>query len=94
MNILQLAGSLPRDPQFREFVRESLAALVREKNLDIDVQDVSADDAAAFIRIICEIESRRELATNASAQQSFHRFIRRPFLAWRAKQHQPLRRAA
>ena len=93
MNILQLAGSLPRDPQFREFVGESLAALVRDANLDIEVGEVTVDEAAEFIRIKCEIKSRKELLQRRRAVERFHSFIRRPFLAWRDQQ-QPQRRAA
>ncbi|CAB3644159.1 hypothetical protein [Trinickia soli] len=52
-------------------------------------REVDIDTAAAFIRTVCEIESRRELATDIEAQQRFHKFLRRPFLAWRDKQHQP-----
>jgi hypothetical protein len=83
MNILQLAGMLPRDPQFREFVSQYM----------VPPREPSVDEAAAFIRAACEIESRRELAVSTIAQARFHKFIRRPFLAWRHKQ-QNHRRAA
>jgi hypothetical protein len=93
MNVLQLSGMLPRDPQFREFVRDSLAALVRDANLDIEVGEVSIDEAAEFIRITCRIESRKELLQPSRAAERFHSLIRRPFVAWRDQQ-QPHRRAA
>ena len=77
MNILQLAGMLPRDPQFRAFVGYFMVP-VRD--------DVSVDEAATFIRDACEVESRRELATDPEAQQRFHTNIRLTFLAWKERQ--------
>lgn len=84
MNILQLAGMLPSDPQFREFVSQYM----------VPPREPTVEEAAAFIRHACEIESRRQLAEDRDAEQRFHRFIRRPFTAWRGQQQQPLRRAA
>lgn len=83
-SILQLAGMLPRDPQFREWVSQ----------YTVPPQQVSVDQAAAFIREVCQIESRRALAEDAAAEQRFHQFLRRPFVAWRDQQHQSQRRAA
>jgi hypothetical protein len=77
MNILQLAGSLPRDPQFRAFVSQ----------YTVPPSDVTVDEAAEFIRVACGIDSRRELTENAGAAEAFHRFIRRPFTVWRDQQH-------
>lgn len=77
--VLQLAGMLPRDPDFRAFVAQWM----------VPPQPVDVDIAAKFIRTVCEIESRRELATDTEAQQRFHKFLRKPFVAWRDKQHQP-----
>lgn len=77
--VLQLAGMLPRDPQFREWVAQWM----------VPPREVDVETAAAFIRTVCEVDSRRELATDTEAQQRFHKFLRRPFLAWRDKQHQP-----
>lgn len=79
MNTLQLAGSLPRDPQFRAWVSQ----------YTVPPSDVTIDEAAEFIRVACGVESRRELAENAGAEQAFHNFIRRPFIEWRDRQHQP-----
>lgn len=83
MNTLQLAGSLPRDPQFREFVSQ----------FTVPPSEVSVDQAAAFIREVCQVQSRRQLAEDRAAEQRFHQFLRRPFVAWRDQQ-QSLRRAA
>lgn len=83
MNTLQLAGMLPRDPQFRAFVSQYM----------VPVREPTVDEAAAFIRAACEIDSRRELAEDRDAEQRFHRFIRKPYAAWR-EQQQPMRRAA
>lgn len=79
MNTLQLAGSLPRDPQFREWVAQWM----------VPPREVDIETAAAFIRTVCEVESRKQLAHDAGAEQRFHKFLRRPYLAWRDKQHQP-----
>ncbi|MCO1396401.1 hypothetical protein [Burkholderia cenocepacia] len=82
-SILQLAGMLPRDPQFREWVAQWM----------VPPREVDVDTAAEFIRTVCEIESRKQLATDRAAEQRFHQFLRRPFVAWRdSQQHQ--RRAA
>ncbi|MDW9227063.1 hypothetical protein C7S15_1630 [Burkholderia cepacia] len=80
--IVQLAGILPRDPQFREWVGGF-----------VNGDPVTIDEAARFVRIVCKVESRRELATSVDAADRFHHFLRRPFIDWRNnQQHQ--RRAA
>jgi hypothetical protein len=94
MNTLQLAGSLPRDPQFREWVSQYTVPPI----------DVTADEAAEFIRVACGVDSRRQLAQDAGAEKAFHDFIRKPYLDWRqqqlakfrnfAEQQQTTRRAA
>lgn len=78
MNILQLAGSLPRDPQFRAFVGYFM----------VPVREVSVDEAAEFIRICCGVDSRRELAQHAGAAERFHNIIRKPYLAWKERQEE------
>lgn len=94
MNLLQLAGMLPRDPQFREWVRGSLTTLVRDANLDIEVGEVTVDEATDFVRIVCEVQSRKELLEHRRAQERFHSLIRLPYLAWRDRQYPSKRRAA
>ncbi|KVP90724.1 hypothetical protein WJ95_09465 [Burkholderia ubonensis] len=82
LNAFQLAGMLPRDPQFREWVGGF-----------VNGDAVTVDEAAQFVRLVCKVESRRELATNRHAADRFNHFLRRPFLDWRDnQQHQ--RRAA
>ena len=82
MNLVQLAGMLPRDAAFREWVGGF-----------VNGDPVTVDQAAQFIRIVCKVESRRELATDTHAADRFNHFLRRPFLDWRNnQQHQ--RRAA
>ncbi|CFL83524.1 hypothetical protein [Burkholderia pseudomallei] len=76
--IVQLAGILPRDPQFREWVGGFVSG-----------DPVTVDEAARFIRTVCKIESRRELATNQHAIDRFHHFLRRPFIDWRENQQHP-----
>ncbi|MBJ9895244.1 hypothetical protein [Burkholderia cenocepacia] len=81
-SVLQLAGMLPRDAQFREWVGGF-----------VNGDPVTVDEAAQFVRIVCKVESRRELATDAHAADRFNHFLRLPFLDWRDnQQHQ--RRAA
>ncbi|WP_186260378.1 hypothetical protein [Burkholderia gladioli] len=75
MNIVQLAGMLPRDATFRAYLCDYGS-----------VDDVSIDTAADFIRTICEVESRRELATDPEAAHRFEILVRRPFVAWRRNQ--------
>lgn len=75
---IQLAGALPRDPQFRAFLSQWM----------VPVREPTVEEAAAFIRTACEIESRRELDTNPAAVERLNRFIRRPFLVWREQQEQ------
>ncbi|MBR8157115.1 hypothetical protein KDX20_22025 [Burkholderia cenocepacia] len=82
MNLVQLAGMLTRDPQFREWVGGF-----------VNGDPVTVDQAAQFVRIVCKVESRRALATDVHAADRFHHFLRRPFVEWRDnQQHQ--RRAA
>ncbi|KVP59328.1 hypothetical protein WJ91_12700 [Burkholderia ubonensis] len=75
MNLVQLAGMLPRDPLFREWVGGF-----------VNGDPVTDDEAAHFVRAVCKVESRRELATNRHAADRFHHFLRRPFLDWRDNQ--------
>ncbi|SAL59532.1 hypothetical protein AWB71_03294 [Caballeronia peredens] len=74
--IVQVAGMLARDPQFIEWVGQ----------WTVPPRAVSAEEAAQFIRMVCKVESRRELATDRDAEQRFHNFIRKPFVAWRERQ--------
>lgn len=72
LNAFQLACNLTRDPQFRTWVGGF-----------VNGDPVSVDEAAQFIRAVCKVESRRELATNTHAADRFNHFLRRPFLAWK-----------
>ena len=82
LNTFRLACSLCRDPQFRAWVGGF-----------VNGDPVTVDEAARFVRIVCKVESRRELATSTDAADRFHHFLRQPFLDWRDnQQHQ--RRAA
>lgn len=78
MNIVQLAGMLPRNPDFRAWV----------EYISVPPQAPTIDEAAEFIRVICQVGSRRELLTNAEAEQRFHQHVRRPFAVWRETQEQ------
>ncbi|MDR3386904.1 MAG: hypothetical protein P4L92_07610 [Rudaea sp.] len=76
LTICQIAGMLPRDPKFREWL--STAS---------QVERLTTDEAAEIVRTVCQITSRRELAENAEAARRFDNLLRRPFVEWRAKQH-------
>lgn len=70
LHLVQLAGALPRDPEFREWCGNY-----------VDGSPVDEEYAAHFIRACCEIDSRRELATDTEAAQRFHNLVRRPYVA-------------
>ena len=74
-SIVQLAGMLPRDPKFREWAASHA-----------EVDPLTVDEAAEFIRVVCNVESRRQLATDAAAEKRFHDYLRRPYAEWR-RQH-------
>lgn len=76
MNIVQLAGSLARRADFQAFV----------SHYSVPPRAIDADAAAQFIREACGVASRRELATDAAAEQRFHQHVRRPFTVWRDNQ--------
>lgn len=44
----------------------------------------NAKDAAAFVRKLCEVDSRKDLDTDVLAGRVFHASIRQPFMAWQA----------
>lgn len=79
LSAFHLACNLPRDPQFRAWVEQWM----------VPPREVDVETAAAFIRTVCEIDTRKQLATDRAAEQRFHQFLRRPFVAWRDQQHQP-----
>jgi hypothetical protein len=73
MDALQLAVMLPRNRVFREWVT----------TFTTDTETVSEEQAVRFVRLVCEIESRTELATNPQAVRRFHTILRRTYIAWR-----------
>ncbi|KVZ26983.1 hypothetical protein WL14_00630 [Burkholderia cepacia] len=83
LNACHLACNLTRDPLFRAWVGGF-----------VNGDPVTVDEAAQFIRAVCKVESRRELATSVDAADRFHHFLRRPFLDWRDNQQHNARRAA
>jgi hypothetical protein len=74
----QLAGMLPHNPVFREWVTTWLTP---------PETPATIEEAAQFIRYVCEVESRAELATNKEAERRFHTILRRTFIAWRDARH-------
>jgi hypothetical protein len=75
VNIVALAGSLPRDPQFRAWAASFIPG-----------GDVTTDDAAEFIRVVCQVDSRRQLAEDREAEARFHTLLRKPFVEWKSEQ--------
>ena len=69
--IVKLAGMLPRNPDFR-------AWLVMEGH----IFDDDEDQATSWLKSECQIESRRELATNQMAAAHL-RQINMEFQAWK-----------
>lgn len=84
MNLVALAGSLPRNPRFREwvakFVVSSRAASAHE--------EVGVEEAARYIRDICQVKSRREIGESKGTEARFHYYIRIPFTEWCEQQKQ------
>lgn len=69
--VVKLAGMLPRNPDFR-------AWLVMEGH----IFDDDEDQATSWLKSECQIESRRELATNQAASAKL-RQINMEFQAWK-----------
>ena len=42
--------------------------------------------AAHFVKIICNVESRNQIDGNRAAEEQFHELIRKPYQAWLQKQ--------
>ncbi|MGF6976381.1 hypothetical protein QFZ94_004831 [Paraburkholderia sp. JPY465] len=76
VSVTQMAGMLPSNPKFCEWVSTFASG-----------QSVTTDVAAAFIREVCRIRSRRELATDAHARHRFQTILMRQFNDWRTQQH-------
>ncbi|ANA34459.1 hypothetical protein [Ralstonia mannitolilytica] len=70
-NLTRLAGILPTQPLFRAWLE------------DLAHQPITVDDAAEFIRLACQVESRRQIDGNPQAAELFHTIVRRPFIEWR-----------
>lgn len=73
-NLTRLAGILPTQPLFRAWLE------------DLAHQPITEHDAAEFIRLACQVESRRQLDANPDAARLFHSVVRRPFIEWRDNQ--------
>lgn len=71
-----LSVSLPRDPTFRRFVADYV----------VPPRDISAEDAAEFIKLALGVDSRNVLKTDRRAQERFHEILMKPYSAWRERQ--------
>lgn len=69
--IVKLAGMLPRNPDFRKWLVERG-----------EIFDTDEDEATTWLKSQCQIESRRELATNPAAS-ALLRQINQEFQAWK-----------
>lgn len=69
--IVKLAGMLPRNPDFRKWLVERG-----------EIFDADEDEATTWLKSQCQIESRRELATNPAAS-ALLRQINQEFQAWK-----------
>ena len=69
--IVKLAGMLPRNPDFRAWLL-----------WDAQILDDDEDEATSWIKSQCQIQSRRELATNQAAAAKL-RQINMEFQAWK-----------
>ncbi|WP_104655077.1 hypothetical protein [Ralstonia insidiosa] len=70
-SLTRLAGILPTQPKFRAWLEE------------LAQQPITVDDAAEFIRLACQVDSRKQIDQDAHAAQLFHSIVRRPFIEWR-----------
>lgn len=73
-SLTRLAGMLPTQPLFRAWLE------------DLAHQPITVDDAAEFIRLACQVDSRRQIDGNPEAARLFHSIVRRPFIEWRDNQ--------
>ncbi|MBU9579597.1 hypothetical protein KTE26_14275 [Ralstonia mannitolilytica] len=73
-NLTRLAGILPTQPLFRAWLE------------DLAHQPITVDDAAEFIRLACQVDSRKQIDGNPEAARLFHSIVRRPFIEWRDNQ--------
>jgi hypothetical protein len=69
--LTRLAGIWCNDPEFREWV-----ALGRPNA-------ITPAEAANWIRVVCQVESRRELDTDPEAAARFNEHVRGPFMEHR-----------
>jgi hypothetical protein len=73
-SLTRLAGILPTQPLFRAWLE------------DLAHQPITVDDAAEFIRLACQVDSRKQIDGNPDAARLFHTIVRRPFIEWRDNQ--------
>ncbi len=71
----QQAGILCNDPRFQKFAATRCG---------MNGQQFGQSATAQFLRDCCQIQSRRELATNQTAAETFHR-LHTEFEAWIGK---------
>jgi hypothetical protein len=71
--VVKLAGMLPRNPQFRQWLAEEG---------HIDSFECGEEEATTWLKMTCKIGSRRELATNPGAA-AILRQVNQEFQAWK-----------
>jgi hypothetical protein len=81
--LTQLAGRWCKEPIFQGWLAENF-----EPEWASSTPLPDAEHAAAIVRRICKIESRRELDTNPDAALRFEGYIRKPFREYLDQQEQ------
>jgi len=68
--LARLAAMWCKDEKFCEWISQAFKEFPNE------------EDAADWIRTVCQVNSRSEIDGNEEAAERFHRFIRIPFSEW------------
>lgn len=72
-----------KDPVFRAFLKETYPDHFNDPGGDEDLD--AEENAAHTVRVLCEVESRRELANHSNAQAIWHD-IDNLYQAWLARE--------
>ena len=83
LNAVTQAALRCKDPVFRAFLKETYPELFNDPGLDEDID--AEENAAHTVRILCEIESRRELADDLYSQAIWHD-LDNLYQAWRVRE--------
>lgn len=73
--LCKLAGTFCTNPQFWFWIGQNYEGRYANEK-----------QAADFVRLLCQVESRRDLDTDPEAEKRFHEEIRKPFALWQKEQ--------